>query len=140
VIYELPSITFFAVLAHVILRRIFHRPIFSCLERRTIFTFTAALGIVLTVTTIGSPAANVYAFGFSGFAPVVLAVIAVLVARRAPAVAVLALVIIVAFDMHLYRSRNLFDYMIDPFVAMASWGWCVFALWRRVSSMRRSHI
>jgi hypothetical protein len=140
VIYEWPSITLFAVLAHVILRRGFGRPLFSSFERRTLFTFAAVLGIVLTITTIGSPAVNVYALGFSGFAPLVLAVVAALLARRAPAVAVLALVILVAFDLHLYRSRNLFDYLIDPFIALACWGWCVVALWRRMSSLRRSHI
>ena len=90
----------------------------------------AVVGIALYITTIGSPTYNIYRLGFSPYAPLVLALIAALVAMRAPKVALIALAVIVAFDLHLYRSRNLFDYALDPILVATATFWCV----RRVIS------
>jgi hypothetical protein len=102
-------------------------------EHRGLFPLIAIVGIVLYMTTIGSPAYNVYGLGFSPFAPLVLAILAALFAVRAPKAALIALAILVAFDLHLYRSRNLFDYALDPILVATATFWCARRLISRSS-------
>ncbi len=101
-----------------------------------IFPVIAVTGIALYTTTIGGPPLNMYGLGFSPYAPLVLAVIAALAAARAPKIAIMALAVIVAFDIHLYRSRNLFDYAIDPILVLVATVWCVRRLWRVIIRKR----
>lgn len=102
-------------------------------EHQTLFPVVAIVGIALYVTTIGSPSYNLYRLGFSPYAPLVLAIIAALAAKQTR-IAVISLLVLVAFDVHLYRSRNLFDYALDPILVATAAFWCV----RRISrSFRR---
>jgi hypothetical protein len=119
-----PSIT---TLALVILH--WHRP----RHYEWLFPVIAASGIALYITTIGGPSFNMYRLGFSPYAPLVLAVIAALAATRAPKIGIMALAIIVAFDLHLYRSRNLFDYALDPILVATATFWCVRRIFSRSS-------
>jgi hypothetical protein len=93
--------------------------------RRSTFPLIAIFGIALYATTIGSPSFNLYRVGFSPLAPLVLAILAALVARKQPVVAVIALAVLLAYDLHLYRSRNLLDYALDPILVAVATGWCV---------------
>jgi len=115
-ILAFPSVT---TVALVILH--WHRP----RHYEWLFPVIALTGIALYTTTIGGPPVNMYRLGFSPYAPLVLAVVAALAAARAPKIALIALAVIVAFDLHLYRSRNLFDYAIDPILVLAATVWCV---------------
>ena len=90
-----------------------------------LFPIIAIAGIALYVTTIGSPSYNMYRLGFSPYAPLALAIVAAFAAVRAPRIALIALAVIVAFDLHLYRSRNLFDYALDPVLVLLATAWCV---------------
>jgi len=101
-----------------------------------LFPIIAVIGIALYATTIGGPSINMYRLGFSPYAPLALAIVAALVAARAPKIAIIALVVIVAFDLHLYRSRNLFDYALDPILVATATFWCVRRLFSR--SFRRA--
>jgi hypothetical protein len=103
-----------------------------------LFPVIAIVGIALYVTTIGTPTFNMYRLGFSPYAPLVLGILAALIAVRAPKIAIIALAVIVACDLHLYRSRNLFDYAIDPILVAVACGWCVRRLWISRSSRRAS--
>jgi len=102
-------------------------------EHAILFPVLAIVGIALYVTTIGSPSYNIYRLGFSPYAPLVLAIIAAVAAKQTR-IAVVALLVLLAFDIHLYRSRNLFDYAFDPILVAVALFWCV----RRISrSFRR---
>jgi len=98
-----------------------------------LFPVIAMTGIALYTTTIGLQTFNMYRLGFSLYAPLALAIVAALVATRAPKIAVIALIVIVAFDLHLYRSRNLFDYALDPILVATATFWCVRRLFSRSS-------
>jgi len=98
-----------------------------------LFPVIAITGIALYTTTIGLQTFNMYRLGFSPYAPLALAIVAALVATRAPKIAVIALIVIVAFDLHLYRSRNLFDYALDPILVATAAFWCVRRLFSRSS-------
>jgi len=89
---------------------IFRRPLLHREDRRIILGFAGTLALVLFVLI------DSYAGGFSRFAPLVLAALAI--ATRKPRTALVALVVIVAFDLHLLRSRNLLDYAVNPLVAV----------------------
>ena len=98
-----------------------------------LFPIIAVTGIALYTTTIGIQSFNMYRLGFSPYAPLVLAVIAALAAARAPRVAIIVLAVIVAYDVHLYRSRNLFDYALDPILVATATCWCVRRVFSRSS-------
>lgn len=101
-----------------------------------LFPAIAAIGIALYTTTIGGPPLNMYRLGFSPYAPLVLAVAAAVIAVRAPKLAVIALAVILAFDLRLYRSRNLFDYAFDPILVLVATVWSVRRLWRVIMRKR----
>lgn len=102
-------------------------------EHAILFPVIAVIGIALYVTTIGSPSFNIYRLGFSPYASLVLAIVAALAAKQTR-IAVIALIVLIAFDVHLYRSRNLFDYALDPILVATAAVWCV----RKISrSFRR---
>jgi hypothetical protein len=104
-----------------------------------LFPAVAIAGIALYVTTIGTPTFNMYRLGFSPYAPLVLAVLAALIAKRAPKIAIIALAVIIACDLHLYRSRNLFDYAMDPILVGVAFGWCMRRVWRGRYGLRVTH-
>lgn len=124
-ILAFPSVTTVALIA-LYVGRALARPVGLKPDLRSyLFPAIAVVGIALYVTTIGSPSFNMYRLGFSPYAPLFLAGVAALTARRAPTSALIALAVILAFDLHLYRSRNLFDYALDPILVLAATVWCV---------------
>lgn len=131
-ILAFPSITTVALLL-----LFWHRP----RHYEWLFPVIAVIGIALYTTTIGGPSFNMYRLGFSPYAPLALAIAAALVAARAPKIAIIALAVIVAYDIHLYRSRNLFDYAIDPILVFVATVWSLRRVWvsrsfRRVKPRR----
>ncbi|HEX3581627.1 MAG TPA: hypothetical protein VH087_07670 [Thermoanaerobaculia bacterium] len=104
--------------------------------RSYLFPITAVTGIALYTTTIGGPSFNMYRLGFSPYAPLVLAIVAALIAARSPKIAIIVFAVIVAFDVHLYRSRNLFDYAIDPILVLVATVWSIRRVWLSRSSLR----
>ena len=128
-ILAFPSVTTVALLL-LYVGRALARPVGLKPDLRlSLFPIIAIVGIGLYVTTIGGPPYNMYRLGFSPYAPLLLAILAALAAARAPKVALIVLAIIVAYDLHLYRSRNLFDYAIDPILVLVATVWCVRRLW-----------
>jgi hypothetical protein len=102
-------------------------------ERKGLFPVIAVAGIALYVTTIGTPTYNLYGLGFSPYAPLVLAILAASFAVRAPKAALIALAVLVAYDLHLYRSRNLFDYALDPILVATATFWSLRRVFSRSS-------
>jgi hypothetical protein len=135
-ILAFPSVTTVALVL-IYVGRALARPVGLKPDLRSwMFPSIAIIGIALYTTTIAGPSINMYRLGFSPYAPLVLAIVAALVATRAPKIALIVLVVIVAFDLHLYRSRNLFDYALDPILVATATFWCVRRLFSR--SFRRA--
>jgi len=111
-------ITLLVLIADVFPVSLLHRD-----DRRILLGFAGVISLALYAPF------NLYAFGFSRFAPLVLAILAI--ASRRPRTAIAALLVLAAFDLHLLRSRNLFDYAVNPLVAV----WAI-AYWISVAIRR----
>ena len=114
-----PSIPLLALVADLVLRR----RLFSPRERRALLWWSASLSLVLYSSTLGYVPIDVYRAGFSSWAPVVFAALAIAVATRSLPLALTALAMLVAYDVPLFRSVNLFDYAIDPMLGIVAMGW-----------------
>ncbi len=113
-----PSITLLALVAG--------RWLFSRRERAALLGFAAALSLVLYGGTLAYFPFDLYRLGFSPWAPVALATLGVAVAPRSLPLALTALAALVAYDIPLFRSVNLFDYVVDPLLGLLAIGWlCV---------------
>lgn len=111
-----PSIPLLALLLDLLLRR----RVFSPWERRALLWWSAALSLVLYSSTLGYVPLNVYRAGFSWWAPVALAALAI--ASRSLPLALTALATLIAYDVPLFRSVNLFDYAVDPMLGIVAIG------------------
>jgi len=127
-----PSVTLLALIADVVARRFFHRALFTPRERDVMLAFSAALAVVLYSSALGYLPIDIYRAGFSPWAPVALAAIAIAAAPRSLAIACTALAALVAYDVPLFASVNLFDYVVDPIVGIVAVGWAVVAGARRL--------
>ena len=123
-----PSVTLLALALDLLARR----RLFSRRERTSMLAFAAAASLVLYSSTLGYLPLDLYRAGFSPWAPVTLAIVAIAVAWRSPAIAITALLALVAYDIPVFRSVNLFDYVLDPILAIMAIGWAAVAGVRRV--------
>jgi putative effector of murein hydrolase len=119
-----PSITLVVLLADLLL----HRRLFTTPERRALLAAVAVVSVVLYGSALGYLPFDVYRAGFSIWAPVVLATLAIVVARRSFAIACTLAAVLIAFAIPLYASLNLFDYAVDPILGLIAIG---VTLWRR---------
>jgi len=121
-----PSVTLLALALDLLTRR----RIFSARERRGLLLFAAIVAPILYSSTLGYLPFDVYRLGFSPWAPAALALIAIALAPRSPAIAITALIALVAYDIPIFRSVNLFDYAVDPILWIVAWSAGVVAGWR----------
>jgi hypothetical protein len=131
-----PSITTVALLVDLASRRIFGRPLFQARERRMMLWFLAAALIVVYPTALGFVRIfDFYRTGFLAAAPGVLAAAGIfLLLRRQYGAAAVALIALLALDVPLLPSVNVFDYLVDPFGGIAALGWAIVQL---VKAIRR---
>ncbi|HEV2719744.1 MAG TPA: hypothetical protein VG323_06970 [Thermoanaerobaculia bacterium] len=122
-----PSITLIALVAGYRL--------FSRRERTALLSFAAALSLVLYGGTLAYFPFDLYRAGFSPWAPVVLATIGIAIAPRSLPLALTILGAIVAYDIPLFRSVNLFDYVVDPILGLAAIAWICILTFRRLYVM-----
>jgi hypothetical protein len=123
-----PSVTLLALALDLLARR----RLYSRRERTALLAFAAAASLVLYSSTLGYLPLDIYRAGFSPWAPVALAIAAIVVAPRSPAISITALIALVAYDIPIFRSVNLFDYVVDPIVGIVAIGWVLGAGVRRV--------
>jgi hypothetical protein len=125
-----PSITLLALLLDLLTRR----RLFSPRERRALLWFAAGATLILYSSTLGYLPLDVYRAGFSPWAPIALAAAAIAAAWRSPAIACTALAALVAYDIPVFASVNLFDYVVDPMLGIVAIVWAVAAAARRTLS------
>jgi len=122
-----PSITLLALLLDLAARR----RLFSPRERRALLWFAAIVAPILYSSTLGYLPFDVYRLGFSTWAPVALAVAAIAITPRSLPLALVAFATLVAYDLPLFASVNLFDYAVDPIVGIAAIVWAAATTFRR---------
>jgi hypothetical protein len=107
--FAMPSITAVLIAVDWIVNRDAHRQL-----RRQVIFVAGAIAFVLYASVIGFLPIDLYALGFSPFAPLVLAAAGVWLARSHREAAWIILAVLLAYDVSLVGSRNLFDYAVDP--------------------------
>lgn len=118
----LPSVTTIVLLLDLVTRP-FGSRLFTTEDRGVILRLVVAITIPLYATTLAYLPGDLYRIGFSPWCALVIALAAAIIAPRRSRVAGLVLLVLVAFDLHLLPSMNLFDYMVDPIVWLAALGW-----------------
>lgn len=116
-----PSVTLLALALDLLAR---HK-LFSRRERTALLAFVATASLILYSSTLGYLPLDFYRAGFSPWAPAVLAIAAIAVAWRSPAIAITALIALVAYDIPVFRSVNLFDYVVDPILGIVAIVWII---------------
>jgi hypothetical protein len=127
-----PSVTLLALALDLLARY----GLFSRRERRSLLAFAAAASLILYSSTLGYLPLDLYRAGFSPWAPAALAIVAIIVALRSPAIAITALIALVAYDVPVFRSVNLFDYVVDPMVGIVAIVWIIAVSVRAIASPR----
>lgn len=105
-------------------------------DRAYIFRAVAAAGLVLYPSAIGLLPCDLYRMGYQPLYPLlVLLAVAVASWRRAGyGAAACVIILVAAYDLRLLESDNLWDYLLDPFLAIYAWGWVTLTMAR---SLRR---
>ena len=127
-----PSIPLLALFLDLLMRR----RLFPPRDRRILLAFTAAVALILYSSTLGYVPIDVYRFGFSPWAPVVFSLLAIAAAFRSLPLACTALAALVAYDVPLFRSVNLFDYVVDPIIGIVAIVWLTAVLLRAIARPR----
>ncbi|HEX9161433.1 MAG TPA: hypothetical protein VF980_06960 [Thermoanaerobaculia bacterium] len=122
-----PSITSVALLSDLVAS---HRW-FERTDRRAMLATLAILCIIIYAAVLGF-LPDIYRLGFTPLPTVLLALTGIVLARRSTPLAVFALVVLLAFDLHLLPSMNLFDYIVDPIGGTFAIGWCA---WRAAQAV-----
>lgn len=118
-----PSIPSLVLLADFVAAR-FHRPLFARNERRTLLWTMAIASVALYPSALGYIDADVYRLGFSTAAPLAIAAAGIALAvRREFRLACVALAVLIAVDVELLPSSNVFDFLVDPAGGLVSVIW-----------------
>lgn len=128
-----PSVTLLALALDLLTR---HK-LYSRRERTALLLFAAVASLILYSSTLGYLPFDLYRIGFSPWAPIALALMAMAVAPRSLAIAATALVALVAYDVPVFRSVNLFDAALDPILGIVAIGWAVGAAFRALVANQR---
>lgn len=106
--------------------------------RKTLLYGIAIAATILYPLALGLTMFDPYQLGFQPVALLAVLFGLVLVLwRREPAAAVLVLLGLIAYNLQLLESTNLWDYLLDAWVALFAWGWIVKRQINRWSSARR---
>lgn len=128
--FALPSLTTLLLIVDLIARR----RILTPRDRALLIRAMALLTIVFYPMAIGVVHVDAYHFGYTAYAPAALAILAIAAAPRFFRIACALLVVLIAFDLHLLPSLNVFDYIIDPIGGLFAIGWTIATA---ITSLRR---
>lgn len=122
---DFSAVSWMVMLAAVI-RRAGGPTLLDAADRRRLWWLAAIGGAVLYPMTAGLTVFDPYALGYQ---PLVLVIALVpimlwLAVIRSRLLWLLALAVL-AFDLHLLESPNLWDYLLDFWLALYAWGWLV---------------
>ncbi len=133
------SMTSQVLLASAIVKRITGTDVLPHRHRDFLLALAASTGLLLYPLSSGLTAFDIYAMGYgSGALMIVLAVATIICWRFRPGVALVVLLGVLAFDLGLLTSTNVWDYLLDPALALFAWGWALTLPLRRFRSPERS--
>ncbi len=133
------SITTQILLASVIVKQVLRIDILSARDRSSVFLAAAAGGLVLYPLSSGLTMLDVYSLGFESTALLIgLAVLAVMGWYLRPGAAIVVPVSVIAFNFGWLTSTNVWDYLLDPMLALFAWGWLLIVFTSRTLSTARA--
>ena len=132
------SITTQILLASVIVKQVLRIDILSARDRSSVFLPAAAGGVVLYPLSSGLTMLDIYSLGFESTALLIgLAVLAVMGWYLRPGAAIVIPVSVIAFNFGWLTSTNVWDYLLDPMLALFAWGWLLIVFTSRPLSTAR---
>ena len=132
------SITTQILLASVIVKQVLRIDILSARDRSSVFLAAAAGGLVLYPLSSGLTMLDVYSLGFESTTLLIgLAVLAVVGWYLRPGAAIVIPVSVIAFNFGWLTSTNVWDYLLDPMLALFAWGWLLTVFTSRTLSTAR---
>lgn len=127
------SITTILLLIISLIQRLFNRFILKDAERSIIFQGITLAGMVLYPTALGFSPIDIYRLGYKPltllFILLLFAVLAWLLEYHIGAMFIV--IAVIAFNLQIFESQNLWDYLIDPFVMLYALGWIVFQIFTK---------
>ncbi len=102
-------------------------------SRHLILAAITATGLVLYPMSLGATAFDLYSSGYEGWVLAVALLASGLAAcwRRQFIIVAVVIATISAFNIEIMESRNLWDYLIDPFIWIYATAWWLWKIWRR---------
>jgi len=133
------SITTQILLAATIVKRVAGVVVLPAADRSFLLAAAAAIGLPLQILSSGLTPLDLYSLGFgSGVLTVVLALATITCWRYRPAAALVILVGVLAFDLGLLTSANVWDYLLDLALVVFASGWALTLPLRRLLSPERN--
>ncbi len=126
------SITTQILLACTVSGHLFDRDVFSDSDRKAVLIATAVAGLVLYPMALGIAPIDPYSLGFNSLGLImVLALLYIWGWRTRRRAAVFIPVGLIAFQIGVLESTNLWDYLVDPLVTVYSWVWIAMEIARK---------
>jgi hypothetical protein len=122
-----PSVTLILLVADLVARR-FGRPLFPDSDRRLLLGGVSIASIALYPSALELFPFDIYRAGFHPVAPLIIALATAFVTARRPRLAVAILLPLIAFDFHLFGATNLWEYFLDPLLALIAIAWALVRL------------
>ncbi len=121
------SLTTVVLFLDVIAGRAFKQNLLPRPSRDLLLYVVAAMGITLYPTALGLSPWDFYRLGYQPVFLLFLLLTGVLLLWRFAhhTVALMILIEVILFNLHLAESDNLWDYLIDPIIALYAVGWVV---------------
>ena len=116
------SITSIVLLAFAIAEKLSGKAMFAGDERLWLYRAIALVGLVFYPLALGIGQFDPYALGYDAYLAYALLVLALLLFwQHFYHIAGLLLVVVLAWNIQLLSSPNLWDYLLDPFVFFYAW-------------------
>jgi len=107
-----------------------NRQVPSGREKSAILYSVAVAGLILYPTSLGFVPVDLYRLGYHPRFLLVLilclTILAWMVSLRFAAM--LPVIAVIAFNLNILESENLWDYLVDPFIVFYAWGWVIYSL------------
>ena len=120
------SITTQILLASIAAKQVLRIDVLSDRDRATILFAAAGAGLFLYPLSSGLMMLDVYSLGFHSTTLMLgLAVLAVIGWYVRTGAAFIIPLGVIAFNFELLASNNVWDYLLDPLLALFAWGWAL---------------
>ncbi len=114
------SVLTLVLFADILARRLWNRTLLEPASRTALLLSVAVVGVVFYPMALGVGPVDPYRWGFAPMGLVAVLCLASIVAwlRRARGLAVFLLLPLLAYNLHLLESDNLWNYLLDPLLVV----------------------